>query len=148
MTLCRQTYEPVHEILVLIVSVSNEGASEPAHISEPRHQGDFQQCGIFTSVSSVYSDEPVQPPFKLRNSKWCLLKRLAKALIRLRVCAGWSEDLLVARTALVEISVFALRIHGVCIVQWRTKNIPQNKFHIDLMHFHVYKNLFIVWYQD
>ena len=27
---------------------------------------DFQQCGIFTSVDS---DERVQPPFKLRNSK-------------------------------------------------------------------------------
>ena len=30
--------------------------------------GDFQQCDILTSVDS---DEPVQPPFKLRNSKWC-----------------------------------------------------------------------------
>ena len=28
---------------------------------------DFQQCGILTSVDS---DEPVQPPFKLRNLKW------------------------------------------------------------------------------
>ena len=28
--------------------------------------GDFQQCGILTSVDS---DEPVQPPFKLRNTK-------------------------------------------------------------------------------
>ena len=27
---------------------------------------DFQQCGILTSVDSY---EPVQPPFKLRNSK-------------------------------------------------------------------------------
>ena len=27
---------------------------------------DFKQCGILTSVDS---DEPVQPPFKLRNSK-------------------------------------------------------------------------------
>ena len=27
---------------------------------------DFQKCGILTGV---YSDEPVQPPFKLRNSK-------------------------------------------------------------------------------
>ena len=27
---------------------------------------DFQQCGILTSVDS---DQPVQPPFKLRNSK-------------------------------------------------------------------------------
>ena len=29
---------------------------------------DFQQCGILTIVGS---DEPLQPPFKLRNSKWC-----------------------------------------------------------------------------
>ena len=29
---------------------------------------DFQQCGNLTSVDS---DEPVQPPFKPRNSKWC-----------------------------------------------------------------------------
>ena len=29
---------------------------------------DFQQCGILTSVDS---DEPVQPPFKLRNPKRC-----------------------------------------------------------------------------
>ena len=28
---------------------------------------DFQQCGILTSVDS---DEPVQPLFKLRNSKF------------------------------------------------------------------------------
>ena len=33
-------------------------------INEPRR--DFQQCGILTSVDS---DEPVQPPLKLRNSK-------------------------------------------------------------------------------
>ena len=30
---------------------------------------DFQQCGILTSVDS---DEPVQPPFKLINSKFVL----------------------------------------------------------------------------
>ena len=34
---------------------------------------DFQQCGILTSVDS---DEPVQPPFKLRNSKWCSVSSL------------------------------------------------------------------------
>ena len=33
----------------------------------------FQQCGILTSVDS---DEPVQPPFKLRNSKWCSVSSL------------------------------------------------------------------------
>ena len=31
---------------------------------------DFQQCGILTSVDS---DVPVQPPVKLRNSKYCLV---------------------------------------------------------------------------
>ena len=34
---------------------------------------DFQQCGILTSVDS---DEPVQPPFKLRNSKCCMVSSL------------------------------------------------------------------------
>ena len=34
---------------------------------------DFQQCGILTSVDS---DEPAQPPFKLRNSKWCSINSL------------------------------------------------------------------------
>ena len=34
---------------------------------------DFQQCGILISVDS---DEPVQPPFKLRISKWCAFSSL------------------------------------------------------------------------
>ena len=34
---------------------------------------DFQQCGIMTSGDS---DEPVQPPFRRRNSKWCLVSSL------------------------------------------------------------------------
>ena len=58
---------------------------------------DFQQCDILTSVASF---EPVQPPFKLRNSKCCSVsrtfKRQAKALIR--------QPLLVAHTTLLEIS--------------------------------------------
>ena len=62
---------------------------------------DFQQCGILTWIGS---DEPVQPPFKLRGSKVCsvcrILKRPANALIRLRVCADWTELLLVAHTTL------------------------------------------------
>ena len=59
----------------------------------------------------VDSGEPVQPPFKLRNSKWCsvssstlrIFKRLVMALIRLRVCAGWSKALLVIHTTFLEI---------------------------------------------
>ena len=34
---------------------------------------DFQQCGILTCVDS---DEPLQPPVKLRNSKWCSVSSL------------------------------------------------------------------------
>ena len=34
----------------------------------------FPQCGILTSVGS---GEAVQPPFKLRNSKWCSVSSLA-----------------------------------------------------------------------
>ena len=34
---------------------------------------DFQQCDILTSVDS---DEPVKPPFKLRNSKWSSVSSL------------------------------------------------------------------------
>ena len=34
---------------------------------------DFQQCGILTSADS---GEPVQPPFKRRNSKWCSVSSL------------------------------------------------------------------------
>ena len=48
---------------------------------------DFQQCAIMTSVDS---DEPVQ---RLVSR---IFKRQATALIRLRICAGWSEPLLVA----------------------------------------------------
>ena len=69
----------------------------------------IRQCDILTSVAS---DKTVQPTLKLRSSKHCsvssltliTLKRLAKALVRLRVCAGWSETLLVAHTTLLEIS--------------------------------------------
>ena len=35
---------------------------------------DFQKCGILTSVDS---DEPVQSPFKLRNSNWCSVSSLS-----------------------------------------------------------------------
>ena len=69
---------------------------------------DFKKSGILKSVDS---DEPVQPPFKGRNSKWCsvssthrIFMRLTNTQIRLSVCAGWSEPMLVPHTTLLEIS--------------------------------------------
>ena len=70
---------------------------------------DFQQYGILTSVDS---EGPVQSAFKPTNSKRCsvssltlrIFTRLAKALIRLCICTGWSEALLFPHTSLLEIS--------------------------------------------
>ena len=46
-------------------------------------------------LTNVDSYEPVQPPLKLSNCRWCsvsslyvTVKRQANALIRLRMCAG------------------------------------------------------------
>ena len=44
---------------------------------------DFQQCGILASVNS---EEHLQPPFKLRTSKWCSVRSLT--IIEYDVCAG------------------------------------------------------------
>ena len=59
---------------------------------------DFQQCGILTGVDSV---EPVQPPFKLGNSKCCSVSSLT-------LMDGKGSDqnacMLVAHTTLLEIS--------------------------------------------
>ena len=90
-------------------------------------------CDNVVFWQSADSDKPVQPPVKLRNSKWCsfsgltlrLFKRLAKALIRLCICAGWSEALLVAHTTLMEISC-----HGSILLvdvpdKWISVRLPQ-----------------------
>ena len=74
--------------------------NSPAEVSHIAATRDFQHCGILTSVGG--SDEPVQPPFKLSNSKCCsvsrIFKRLAKPLIRLRVCTCWAEPFNAGRT--------------------------------------------------
>ena len=64
---------------------------------------DFQQCDILKSVDV---DKPVQPALSLEtpNDIQSVALRLAKALISLPVCAGWSEPLLAAHTTLLEIS--------------------------------------------
>ena len=54
----------------------------------------------------------MDPPFKYRNSKGYssvayghrIFKQLAKALIRVCVCAGWSEPFQIAQPTLLEIS--------------------------------------------
>ena len=49
----------IHEIMVLIAYAFR-------HSLKIQTTRDFQQCGILTWIDS---DEPMQPPFKLRNSK-------------------------------------------------------------------------------
>ena len=55
----------------------------------------FMACFRF-----IYIELSVMPEINIHK----ILKRLAKALIRLRICAGWSELLLVPHTTLLEIS--------------------------------------------
>ena len=45
-----------------------------------------------------------------------IFKRLAKTLIRLRVCAGWSGPLLVAHTSLLEISCHGSNMFAIVYV--------------------------------
>ena len=52
-------------------------------------------CSLLLSLETPNAVRSVADTHKI-------FKRLAKALIRLRVCAGWSEALLVAHTILLE----------------------------------------------
>ena len=53
---------------------------------------DFQQCGILTSVDS---EEPMQPRFKVRNSKWCSVRLLKRNWHRINIHKsmgpGWDQ---------------------------------------------------------
>ena len=49
---------------------------------------DFQQCGILTSVDS---DENVQPSFKLRNSNWCSFSSLTSIEYSSDLQRLWSD---------------------------------------------------------
>ena len=51
-------------------------------------------CGLLLSLETPNANRSI------------VLKRLAKALIRLRICAGWSKPLVLAHTILLEISYF------------------------------------------
>ena len=54
-------------------SLSNDVTFETRPLCNMSLCYDFQQCGILTIVGS---DESVQPPFKLRNSKCCSVSSL------------------------------------------------------------------------
>ena len=59
--------------MVEIWLVANPNIARSLYYHNLATARDFQQCGILTSVDS---DEPVQPPFKLKTSKWCSVRSL------------------------------------------------------------------------
>ena len=72
----RKTQSCVHALKGMLVWVSNGCLSCLFLLNLQKFKlwhCDFQQCGILTSVDS---EEPVQPPFKLRNAKWCSVSSL------------------------------------------------------------------------
>ena len=74
----------------------------------------FDMCRFRRAYAVALYAKKLQMMFgqKLNNQR--IFKRLAKALIRLRVCAGWSEPLLVAHTKLLEI----LCCGSICLHNW------------------------------
>ena len=52
---------------------------------------DYKQVHeIANNLTSVDSDEPLQPPFKLRNSKWCSVGNLT--IIKYLTIIEYSSD--------------------------------------------------------
>ena len=70
-TVCQNTYNRKENVVKHIWAVTR----------------DFKQCGILTSVDS---DEPVQPPFKLRNSKLCCISCLTVKGYLIHLQSLWS----------------------------------------------------------
>ena len=64
----------------------------------------FDKCRLRRAHAASFKTEKLQMMFGQLLNSHSIFKRQAKALIRLRVCAGWSEALLVALTTLLEIS--------------------------------------------
>ena len=69
----RKPKEGFSSVEAYIMNVLIHSPTSKDHTNKWAVTWDFQQCGILTSVDS---DKPVQPPFKLRNSKWCLVSSL------------------------------------------------------------------------
>ena len=72
-------------------------------LNEPRHEISnnmaFWNVWAQTSLCSFLSSLELQMMYDHKLDAYRILKRQVKALIRLRVCAGWSESLLVAHTS-------------------------------------------------
>ena len=68
-----------------------------------------------------------------------IIRRLAKALIRLRVCAGWSEPLLIAHTTLLETSC-----HGSYTDFWQGRLLSDCSGHS--IYLHSYMHVYLVFF--
>ena len=75
----------------------------PLTTNEPSTMWEFDKCSLklCSLLLSLEAPNDVRP---VAEQSWEIINRLAKTLIRLRVCAGWSEPLLIAHTTLLEIS--------------------------------------------
>ena len=78
----------------------------PMNLKVEHMSRDIHVCGILTSVESEYSDEPMQPLFNLRSSKWCSVSSLTVIEYSMDYQRVWllMRRLLVAHTTLLEIS--------------------------------------------
>ena len=69
----------------------------------------FDKCRLRLASADSFKAYNLQMMFRQYLNSHKIFKWLAKARIRLRVCAGWSESLLVAHTTLLEISSLCVK---------------------------------------
>ena len=102
-------FESVYDKTNNITCASSECSDQHVHLTSLTRVFAVWLKNHMTRLCDFPTHEYMQFTFKLRNYKWCsvsslIIKRLAKDLISLRVCAGWSEPLLFAHTTLLETS--------------------------------------------
>ena len=93
---------------MLFASILNSSVMQGNYLQQTTSADDIFRC-IFLGALRI----------KLRNSKCCSVSSLRfreyasnqQRLIRLRICAGWSEPRLVAHTTLLEISCRGSFVH-------------------------------------
>ena len=89
---------------------------------------DFQQWGILTNVDS---DEPVQPPYQLRNSKWCSVCSITLVEYssgKQRLWSDWAYaqgDLRLCSSHILHCWKTHVTAHLVCIFIWPYRRYKQ-----------------------
>ena len=94
----------------------------------------LDKCRLKRACVASFQAQKPQMMFSQQLNTHRIFKRQAKALIRLRVCAGWSETLLVAHTTLLEIPCHGSNVKKLKCVHVQMYNLylkTKKRYHHD-----------------